>query len=71
MLQKLFGVFLFGIIFLNYPVMSLFSENSWFVDIPKLYLFVYAIWFLLIMLSAWVIEKNSFQNRKPGSDWKK
>ncbi|MBC8257883.1 MAG: hypothetical protein H8E38_02610 [SAR324 cluster bacterium] len=58
MRQKLFGIFLFGLVSLNYPVLSLFSKDGWVFQIPELYFFLYSVWFFLIILAGWVIEKR-------------
>jgi len=60
MRQKLFAIFLLGLVGLNYPVLSLFGKDEWIFKIPALYFFLYSVWFILIVFSAWVIEKKKF-----------
>ncbi|MBT3213711.1 MAG: hypothetical protein HN351_03605 [Deltaproteobacteria bacterium] len=60
MRQKLFAIFLLGLVGLNYPVLSLFGKEELIFKIPALYFFLYSVWFILIVFSAWVIEKKKF-----------
>ena len=60
MRQKLFAIFLLGLLAFNYPVLSLFNKEERIFQIPTLYLFLYSVWFILIIFSAWVIEKKKF-----------
>jgi len=46
--------FLFAVLVLNPPVLSLFSIDVFFFGIPLLYLYLFAVWSVMIMLIAWI-----------------
>ncbi|CAG0978134.1 hypothetical protein ANRL2_02219 [Anaerolineae bacterium] len=48
--RRLAGVFLFGWIFFNYPIFSLFNLPVAWNGIPLLYGYVFFIWALIIVL---------------------
>ncbi len=53
--RRLAGVFLFGWVFFNYPIFSLFNLPAAWGGIPLLYGYVFFIWafiIVLIMLAA-------------------
>lgn len=53
--RRLAGVFLFGWVFFNYPIFSLFNLPILWNGIPLLYAYVFCVWALtvvLIMLAA-------------------
>ena len=54
--QKLIAIFLLGGLLLNYPLLSLFERAPWVRGIPGLYVYLFAVWIVLIGLMAWVIE---------------
>ena len=56
--QRLVAIVLLGCVLFNYPVLSLFSKPGALFGIPLLYLYLFAVWALLIGLSAWVIERR-------------
>jgi hypothetical protein len=56
--QRLAAVFLLGCALLNYPLLSLFNNPGEILDVPLLYIYVFAAWALLIALMAYVIEKR-------------
>ena len=56
--QRLVGVFLAGIVLLDYPLLSLFSHPTDVGGVPMLYAYVFGAWVLLIALMALAIERT-------------
>ncbi len=56
--QRLVAIVLLGCVLFNYPVLSLFSKPNALFGIPLLYLYLFAMWALLIGLMAYVIERR-------------
>lgn len=56
--QRLVAIVLLGCVLFNYPVLSLFSKPGVLFGIPLLYFYIFAVWALLIALTAWVIERS-------------
>lgn len=68
--RRLFAIFLLGCLLFNYPLVSLFNLNTFWLGVPLLYLYMFTVWILLIILVVFVTrfgEKNlSATNRRPG-----
>jgi hypothetical protein len=56
--QRLAALFLLGFLLLNYPLLDLFAGPSQVLGIPALYVYVFAVWALLIALMALAVEKS-------------
>nr|MDP2190837.1 hypothetical protein [Rhodoferax sp.] len=56
--QRLVAIVLLGCVLFNYPVLSLFSKPGAMFGIPLLYFYIFAVWALLIGLTAFVIERH-------------
>ncbi len=56
--QRLAALFLLGFLLLNYPLLSLFASPGQVWGIPMLYVYVFAVWALLIGLMALVVERR-------------
>ena len=56
--QRLFGIFLAGVVLLDYPVLSLFSHPADVAGVPLLYAYVFGVWVLLIALMALAVERT-------------
>jgi hypothetical protein len=56
--QRLAALFVLGLLLLNYPLLDLFAGTGRLFGIPVLYLYVFAVWALLIGLVALVVEKR-------------
>ena len=54
--QRLVAVFLLGLLLFNYPILSLFNQPRLFVGVPVLLLYIFAVWIVVILVAAWVIE---------------
>ena len=57
--QRLVALFLLGVLLFNYPLLDLFAGPGQVWGIPVLYVYVFAVWALLIGLTALVVEKRS------------
>lgn len=56
--QKIIGIFILFLILLNFPFVGLFSQSNGVLNIPKVYHYVFIVWFLLIVLMYRIIEKK-------------
>ncbi|WP_242339967.1 MULTISPECIES: hypothetical protein [Anaeromyxobacter] len=54
---RLVAIFLMGGALLNYPILFLFARPGELAGIPLLYAYVFAVWILIILLMALVIER--------------
>ncbi len=50
--KRLIALFLFGIVLLNYPILSLLNINILILGYPLLYVYIFGAWGLLIFLAA-------------------
>ena len=57
--QRLVALFLLGLLLLNYPLLNLFAGPGVLFGIPVLYVYVFAVWALLIALMAVAVEKRA------------
>ncbi|HKX30531.1 MAG TPA: hypothetical protein VJ302_22765 [Blastocatellia bacterium] len=60
--QRLVGLFLLGCLLLNYPLLSLVNRARAVMGIPIMYLWLFAVWGLLIALMAIVVERSGNRN---------
>ena len=56
--QRLAAVFLLGCVLFNYPLLFLFNKPREILEVPLLYIYIFAAWAVLIVLMAYVIEKR-------------
>jgi uncharacterized membrane protein len=56
--QRLVGLFLFGCVLFNYPLLVLFNRPVDVFGVPLLYAYLFLAWAGLIGLMAWVIERR-------------
>jgi peptidoglycan/LPS O-acetylase OafA/YrhL len=56
--QRLAAVFLLGCVLFNYPFLSLFNKPGEILDVPLLYIYIFAAWALLIGVMAYIIERR-------------
>jgi len=54
--ERLIGLFIFGCVLFNYPVLSLFNVASEAFGVPVLYAYIFAAWALLVALMALAVE---------------
>lgn len=55
--QWLIAIFCLGCVLLAYPVLQIFNVNQLVLGVPILVLYVFAAWFAIIILTAFVIER--------------
>ncbi|MDF1528122.1 MAG: hypothetical protein P1R74_03240 [Sedimenticola sp.] len=53
--QRLAAVFLVGMLLLFSPIVSLFDRPTFWFGIPLIYLYLFAVWILLIAMMALII----------------
>lgn len=56
--ERLIVILIFGVIALNYPLLSLFSTIRLLFGVPILYLYIFAVWYLLILGIALILERS-------------
>ncbi|MBI9084308.1 MAG: hypothetical protein JEZ11_11970 [Desulfobacterales bacterium] len=58
--KRLVALFLLGCVLFNYPILSLVNVNTLVMGIPLLYLYLFAVWAILIGLVVWItpMEKS-------------
>ncbi len=55
--QRLVAVFLAGLVFFNYPVLALFDKTATLLGVPIVFVYLFAVWAVVIAAMAWVVEK--------------
>jgi peptidoglycan/LPS O-acetylase OafA/YrhL len=65
--DKLLGLFVFGVAAFNPPLLSLVSGATLF-GWPLLYVYLFAVWTLLIGAVALVVERRRRRNNGPPDD---
>jgi len=53
---RLVAVFLAGLVLFNYPLLSLFNMDTLFLGIPLFYVYLFAAWLSVILLTAWTMR---------------
>jgi hypothetical protein len=61
--ERLVGLFILGMVFLNYPILSLFAYNGSVMGIPILYWSIFVIWLSLVILYA--IATHTDESEEP------
>jgi len=56
---RLVAVFLVGLVLFNYPLLSLFNMGALFIGIPLFYVYLFAAWLSVILLTAWITRERS------------
>ena len=54
--DRLFALFLFGCLALSPPLLAIFRADTLVASIPLLFFYLFAVWALLIVLLALIIE---------------
>ena len=57
--ERLVALLIAGILFINYPILSLFSKPRLLFGAPVLYLYLFAVWLLFILLLAIIVGRDS------------
>ncbi len=56
---RLVAVFLIGLVLFNYPLLSLFNMDRLFLGVPLFYVYMFAAWLAVIVLTAWITRGRS------------
>jgi len=59
--ERLAGLLVLGLVFLNYPLLTIFSGSSFVRGIPVLYFYLFSVWSFIIGVTAFVLR-----NRRSG-----
>ncbi|MCG6912246.1 MAG: hypothetical protein LJE94_19305 [Deltaproteobacteria bacterium] len=66
--KRLVGLFLLGVLFFNFPLLSLFNHKSYVLGFPLLYLYIFGVWVLMIVLMMFTTSRSRLpENRPPES----
>jgi len=66
--RYLVGLFLVGVLFFNYPLLSLFNHNLSILGIPLLYFYIFSVWiFLIAMMAVITTNTNRKQKKRPAN----
>ena len=57
--QRLVAVFIAGVLLLNFPLLSLFDRPERPFGIPLLHIYLFAVWFGLVLVIAWIVERGA------------
>lgn len=55
--SRLTAVFAIAFLAFNFPILALFGKGTLLWGIPVLYLYLFAAWLALILLTAWLVHK--------------
>ncbi len=61
--DRLLALVLSGVLALNYPLVSLFSDAILLFGIPILYLYLFVVWSTFILLTALLMERKTEKNK--------
>jgi len=61
--ERLAGLLVLGLAFLNYPLLSLFSGASFVFGIPVLYFYLFSAWSFIIGVTAFVLRNRRSETR--------
>ncbi|SHK02772.1 hypothetical protein [Rhodothermus profundi] len=53
---RLVALFVLGLLLMNFPLLSLFSQDHLVLGVPVLYLYLYGTWGVIIGLLVWLME---------------
>ena len=57
-IQRILVLFIFGVIAVNYPLLTLFSKSIFVFGIPLLYFYLFAFWLIFILFIGLVVERK-------------
>ncbi|MFQ5995663.1 MAG: hypothetical protein ACE5K1_11285 [Acidiferrobacterales bacterium] len=64
-IERLIALVLVGLLGLNYPLLSLFSEGGLFFGIPLLYLYLFVFWAVFILFAGLIAETKAHEPQQP------
>jgi hypothetical protein len=53
---RLLALFLGGCVLFGYPILELFSRPMTVGGVPRLFVYLFAVWAVFIVLIAWLVE---------------
>lgn len=56
--ERLLGLLIGGLMFLNFPLLSIFSVSAVVCGVPVLYFYLFAIWSLIIGITGFVLWRR-------------
>jgi len=56
--QRLISLLIGGLVLLNFPLLSIFSGNTFVYGIPVLYFYLFSVWSLIIGATAFVLRRK-------------
>lgn len=63
--ERLLGLLIAGLMLLNFPLLSIFSVSDLFLGIPTLYFYLFFVWFLIIGITAFVLQGRATAEETP------
>jgi len=63
--ERLISLLIVGTLFLNFPLLSVFSKNYLFLGFPVLFLYLFIIWGLIIGAMAFVLRDRLPRSSNP------
>ncbi len=56
--ERLLALFIIGVLLLNFPILRQFSQDGLLFGVPILYLYIFVVWLLLIIVTAYTIYRS-------------
>lgn len=63
--KRLVGLFLLGCILFNYPILHLFNLEYFYLGLPLIYLYMFAVWSVLIISIVFITNIRSTSSYRP------
>ncbi len=57
-ISRLTGLFLLGLVLLNFPLVNLFGKDQFIFGIPALYIYFLFVWIGMIIATARIVRKK-------------
>ncbi len=68
--ERHLALFLLGLVLLSPPLLSIFNGPGWLFGIPLLYIYLFAVWGVLIGLTALASERwRRIPGHRPQAGW--
>ncbi len=68
--ERHLALFLLGLVLLSPPLLSIFNGPGWLFGIPLLYIYLFAVWGVLIGLTALASERwRRIPSHRPQAGW--
>lgn len=65
--ERLIGLLIWGLILLNFPILSIFSGSALVFGLPVLYFYLFSAWLIIIGITALVLRGRLFGARAADS----